>query len=130
MIESDLGYASKVSPSLQEWVDQGVLLCNASPTLHTYNNRNKLVSSLATTVWTRFTTQMLKNLAAYSEDVIFVLFGKAAHAMEDHIKETNVNAIIIRAPHPSRRNKTAEPYPVFRTIEEIHITLKVKTIVW
>ena len=84
------------SQDLENWMNQGVLLLNASLTLHESSERNP-------NIWTPLINMIITNLAK-RKDVLFLLWGNSAKSFEDLIKQNNGN--YLSAGHPSSRNIT------------------------
>lgn len=99
----DTGMKSRADNMLQSWVDQGVLLVNNSLTLHNIRNSTVSVSSSAKTIWLSFTEHMMAYMLSINPNVIIVLFGKSAQALEVSIRATYMDASVIKCPHPSKR---------------------------
>ncbi|PCJ22880.1 MAG: uracil-DNA glycosylase, partial [Rickettsiales bacterium] len=76
--ELDRSIDSFVKPkhgNLENWVNQGVFLLNKSLTVE-----NGKVNSHKR-VWNNFTSNIIKYLSAFDEDIIYVLWGKDAQEM-------------------------------------------------
>ena len=79
---------------LRSWADQGVLLLNSVLTV-----RSGEPGSHPKKGWERFTEEVIIQLSAQKEAVVFVLWGAYAQKLARHIDVTK--HIIIQAAHPS-----------------------------
>lgn len=93
-LESDLKIKNNHNGDLQFWANQGVLLLNTVLTV-----RDGMANSHKNHGWEIFTDEIIKQLSAKNESVIFVLWGKNA---QNKIKliDTRKNKIITSS-HPS-----------------------------
>jgi len=93
-IESDLGKKKTDSGNLKKWVDQGVLLLNATLTVRAHqagSHQNK--------GWEQFTDAVIHRLSEKKDDLIFILWGNYAQKKCSFIKTDK--HLIIKSPHPS-----------------------------
>ena len=98
-LSSDLGIKPPVSGNLENWAKQGVLLLNATLTV-----RANQPGSHQGRGWEVFTDAVIKNISQKRVGIVFLLWGKYAHAKEALI-DTKKH-YILRAAHPS-------PYSAF-----------------
>jgi len=106
MIFKELGEKDykKVSPNLQRWADQGVLLLNPVLTV-----RKGAANSHSHIGWQEFTKQIIKLLIEEKpedEKIVFLIWGKEAEKfLKDCIKsvkrDKKDNLISIVCPHPA-----------------------------
>lgn len=93
-LNSDLEIPMPAHGNLESWAKQGVLLMNATLTVHanapaSHQNRG----------WETFTGKIIQKLSKEKEGIVFLLWGKFAQA-----KEVLINAgkhHILKAAHPS-----------------------------
>ena len=93
-IESDLGIKMPLHGSLNSWAMQGVLLLN---TLLTVENGNPMAHKKLG--WDKFTDHVINLISEKRENVVFMLWGSAAHK-----KAQNVDSqkhYILKSVHPS-----------------------------
>lgn len=93
-IESDLRIKPPGHGNLTAWARQGVLLLNATLTV-----RENQAGSHQNKGWETFTDEVIKQLSAQREGLIFVLWGKFAEAKSALIDKSK--HFILTAPHPS-----------------------------
>ncbi|MCW2949851.1 MAG: ung [Thermoleophilia bacterium] len=93
-LESDLGVKPAAHGDLRAWADQGVLLLNTSLTV-----RANEAASHAGLGWQRLTDAALKALAEQREHVVFLLWGRHAHAKAQFIDPAR--HLVLKSPHPS-----------------------------
>ena len=98
-LSSDLGIKPPVSGNLEKWAKQGVLLLNATLTV-----RANQAGSHQGKGWETFTDAVISTLSLKRAGVIFLLWGKYAHAKEILIDKQK--HYILKAAHPS-------PYSAF-----------------
>jgi len=98
-LSSDLGIKPPVSGNLVKWAKQGVLLLNATLTV-----RANQPGSHQGRGWEVFTDAVIKYISQKRVGIVFLLWGKYAHAKEALI-DTKKH-YILRAAHPS-------PYSAF-----------------
>ncbi|MFM1932685.1 MAG: hypothetical protein RL226_1988, partial [Bacteroidota bacterium] len=90
----DIGTKKPAHGDLTRWVNQGVLLLNATLTV-----REGESFSHAGKGWERLTDAAIKAVSLHRDHVVFILWG--SHAQK---KETLIDSnkhLIIKAPHPS-----------------------------
>lgn len=94
-VNSDLGHPSQIrSSSLLPWVEQGVLLLNATLTV-----RGGMAGSHQGIGWETFTDRIIEIINRECRHVVFMLWGSYARrkgAMIDHARHC-----VLEAPHPS-----------------------------
>jgi uracil-DNA glycosylase len=90
----DLKISHSISPNLESWAKQGVLLLNTVLTVRQGN-----AFSHAKKGWETFTDHILKSLNEKNTPVIFMLWGAPAQSKASLI--TSPRHQIFRAPHPS-----------------------------
>ena len=94
-IASDLGHSSIISDGhLMPWVEQGVLLLNATLTVFADS-----AGSHQGWGWETFTDKIIEVLSASSRPLVFMLWGSYARrkaAMVDRSRH-----LVLEAPHPS-----------------------------
>lgn len=85
---------------------QGVFLLNTALTVE----RNKPEAHCE--LWSKFTTQVIETLAKKETPIVWMLFGKFAHAYEKYIPKHHM---IIKTSHPSPlgAHKQGKDYPAF-----------------
>ncbi len=93
-IQSDLGLDIPTHGNLLEWAKQGVMLLNATLTV-----RASIAGSHQNRGWERFTDQVIRIISGQKEKVVFILWGRYAHAKEGIID--NSKHLILKAAHPS-----------------------------
>ena len=93
-LEVDLGCAIPNNGYLVSWAEQGVLLLNSVLTVEAKKSR-----SHAGQGWERFTDFVLELLNRRTEPIVFLLWGKDAHAKGQIID--NPVHLILQAAHPS-----------------------------
>lgn len=93
-IENEFGIKCEQSGDLTRWAKQGVLLLNAVLTV-----REGQANSHKGKGWENVTAQIIKQLNARQDPVIFMLWGGNAKAFESLI--TNKNHYILKSAHPS-----------------------------
>ena len=93
-LESDLNIPIPNSGNLQSWADQGVLLLNTVLTVEKDNaNSHKDLG------WEIFTKKTIEIVSSKLENIVFILWGKQAHSIEDVIDTSK--HYIITSVHPS-----------------------------
>ena len=93
-IQSDTGSAPLADGDLSRWAHQGVLLLNATLTVHAGSpgsHQNK--------GWEVFTDAVIKTLSDKREHLVFILWGNYAKNKGSHIDRTK--HCVIESPHPS-----------------------------
>lgn len=94
-IEVDLGEKLKNrSGDLERWATQGVLLLNATLTVHA-----KTPGSHQGKGWEEFTDAVIKKLSEEKENLVFILWGNYAKAKGTHIDRSK--HLVIESAHPS-----------------------------
>jgi len=93
-LNEDLGCTIPKSGSLVKWAEQGVLLLNTVLTVFEKKSR-----SHAGAGWEKFTTAVLEKLNEHEKPIVFLLWGKDAHAKAKLI--TNSAHLVLQAAHPS-----------------------------
>jgi uracil-DNA glycosylase len=93
-IASDLGKSIPSSGNLEHWAEQGVLLLNATLTVHSGRP-----ASHQGWGWETFTDAIIKTISDQKEHVVFLLWGNYARAKKSLID--NTKHLILEAPHPS-----------------------------
>lgn len=93
-IESDLGHSQHVSGNLERWVNQGVLLLNATLTV-----KANEAGSHQNKGWETFTDALIHHLAEKKENLVFILWGSYAQKKGSFIDEKK--HLVLRSPHPS-----------------------------
>jgi len=91
-LEDDIKLAPGFNPSLQDWVDQGVLLLNTSLTVC------KGKKGSHTEYWKDFTIAVCKALNT-KDDIVHILWGKNAQSFKQYF--TNPTHKFIESPSPS-----------------------------
>jgi len=93
-LENDLNIPYPKSGNLEPWADQGVLLLNATLTV-----RANEAGSHQNKGWERFTDATIKAVSENRTGVVFLLWGRFAHAKEALIDASKHH--ILKAAHPS-----------------------------
>jgi uracil-DNA glycosylase len=93
-LNDDLGIAIPNHGNLEKWADNGVLLLNASLTV-----RANEPNSHSGKGWENFTDAVISKLSDQRDGLVFLLWGKYAHAKDILIDKTKHH--ILKAPHPS-----------------------------
>ncbi len=94
-IESDLGQALvHRSGDLSRWAEQGVLLLNATLTVHAH-----LAGSHQGKGWEQFTDAAIRALSEEREHLVFILWGNYAKQKGAHIDRSK--HFVLESPHPS-----------------------------
>ena len=93
-LESDLNIPIPNSGNLQSWANQGVLLLNRTLTVQkgAPNSHSKLG-------WQSFTLNCIDYINERKENVVFMLWGSAAIALEKRID--NDKHLVLKSGHPS-----------------------------
>jgi uracil-DNA glycosylase len=101
-LDSDLGIKPASHGLLTAWADRGVLLLNTVLTVraHSANSHRKKG-------WETFTDKIIEVVAARSEPVVFVLWGKPAQKKVALIEAQGNGHEIICAAHPSPLSASA-----------------------
>ncbi|SFD40840.1 Uracil-DNA glycosylase [Lentibacillus persicus] len=90
----DLGIESPNHGNLTDWAKQGVLLLNTVLTV-----RAGKPASHRGKGWEHFTNEVIRQVNAKQDPVVFMLWGRHAQAKEALI--TGAHHLIIKSPHPS-----------------------------
>ncbi|AXI07715.1 uracil-DNA glycosylase [Oceanobacillus zhaokaii] len=93
-LHDDLGFPAPNHGSLINWAKQGVLLLNTVLTV-----RKGEPNSHKGKGWELFTNEVIKQVCAKTDPVVFILWGK--HAQEKAELITASQHLIIKSPHPS-----------------------------
>ena len=93
-IQSDLGLQLSGTGNLEKWAKQGVLLLNASLTVEANNPM-----SHSKVGWHLFTDEVIRQVSAGKEHVVFLLWGRFAQNKEILI-DSNKH-LILKSAHPS-----------------------------
>ncbi|MFA6861974.1 MAG: uracil-DNA glycosylase [Bacilli bacterium] len=95
----EYGYPIPQNGCLDDWAKQGVLLLNASLTVHEGEPTSH--SNLG---WLTFTDDLISLLNKVDRPLVYLLWGKYAQSKETLI--TNPKALIIKTAHPSPMSAT------------------------
>ncbi|WP_164214381.1 uracil-DNA glycosylase [Virgibacillus sp. YIM 98842] len=93
-LQEDLGISIPNHGSLVNWAKQGVLLLNTVLTV-----RRKQPNSHKGKGWEQFTNEVIRQINAKKDPVVFILWGRHAQSKEELI--TANHHFIIKSPHPS-----------------------------
>jgi len=93
-LHEDLGVPIPNHGCLTRWAEQGVFLLNTVLTV-----REKQPNSHKGKGWERFTDEVIRQVNAKSDPVVFILWGR--HAQEKEALITASHHLIIKSPHPS-----------------------------
>ena len=93
-IANDIGTTIPASGNLEHWAKEGVLLLNATLTVHSGQP-----GSHQGWGWEQFTDAIIKTISDEKEHMVFLLWGKYAQAKAGLINEKK--HLILIAPHPS-----------------------------
>lgn len=93
-LQDDLGLPIPDHGSLVNWAKQGVLLLNTVLTV-----RRKQPNSHRGMGWEDFTNEVIRQVNAKTDPVVFILWGRHAQSKEELI--TAKHHLIIKSPHPS-----------------------------
>ena len=93
-LKTDLGLEIPTSGNLEHWAKQGVLLLNATLTV-----RANEAGSHQNKGWETFTDTVIKTISEQKSGVVFLLWGRYAHAKEQLIDASK--HYILKAAHPS-----------------------------
>ncbi|MDF1880614.1 uracil-DNA glycosylase [Sulfurimonas sp. MAG313] len=91
---SDTGFITPTNGNLSKWALEGVFLLNTVLTVieakaHSHKNKG----------WETFTDAVIKKISDERENIVFILWGKAAQVKSKLIDESK--HMILNAPHPS-----------------------------
>lgn len=95
-LQEDIGCDIPKDGYLLNWAKQGVLLLNTVLTV-----RAGEANSHKGKGWELFTDAVIEKLAARTDPIIFVLWGRPAQQKAKIIEQSGVQHIILQAPHPS-----------------------------
>ncbi|MDR1827583.1 MAG: uracil-DNA glycosylase [Methylobacteriaceae bacterium] len=95
---ADTGVATPASGDLTPWAEQGVLLLNTA--LSVEAGRAGAHLSLG---WSRLAAEVVENLSAGPQPVVFLLWGNAARSFASRIDTTR--HLVLEAGHPSPLNR-------------------------
>jgi len=93
-LNHDLGIPIPNHGCLTSWAKQGVLLLNSVLTV-----RGGQANSHKGKGWEYFTNEVIRQVNAKTDPVVFILWGRHAQAKEEFI--TAPHHLIIKSPHPS-----------------------------
>lgn len=93
-LSADLGIESPATGNLTSWAEQGVFLLNTVLTV-----RKGEANSHRKQGWERFTDEVIAQLNARTQGVVFILWGKPAEKKAQLID--NRHHAIVCSPHPS-----------------------------
>lgn len=95
-LQDDVGCTPPDHGELFHWAKQGVLLLNTVLTV-----RQGEANSHKGQGWEQFTDTVIEKLAARTEPIVFLLWGKPAQSKRAIIERISAQHIILEAPHPS-----------------------------
>lgn len=93
-LHADLGIPMPTHGNLVNWAKQGVLLLNTVLTVRAGEPNSHKGKG-----WELFTDEVIEQVNAKAEPVVFILWGRHAQAKEALI--TNRHHLILKSPHPS-----------------------------
>jgi uracil-DNA glycosylase len=93
-LRDDVGFTIPDHGNLEKWADQGVFLLNATLTV-----RAGVAASHAGHGWERFTAAAVQRLSEKRKGLVFLLWGRHAHAKESLIDTSRHH--ILKSVHPS-----------------------------
>jgi uracil-DNA glycosylase len=93
-LNADMGIPLPEHGNLEKWADQGVLLINATLTV-----RNSQAGSHQKQGWETFTNRVIELVSQQKNGVVFLLWGRFAHAKEVLIDSDK--HLILKSAHPS-----------------------------
>ena len=93
-LKNDLGIPIPETGNLEKWAEQGVLLLNASLSVH-----ENEPGSHGNKGWLQFTDHVIKKISDAKEGIIFLLWGRYAQEKQALIDETK--HYVLKAAHPS-----------------------------
>jgi uracil-DNA glycosylase len=93
-LHSDIGMPIPKTGNLEKWTHQGVLLLNATLTV-----RANEAGSHQKKGWEPFTDTVIRKISEQKTGVVFILWGRYAHAKEQLIDTSK--HVILKAAHPS-----------------------------
>ena len=94
-LNDDLGLEIPEHGELTHWASQGVLLLNSTLTV-----RARTAASHSHIGWQRFTDAVIQRLSQHKENLVFLLWGRHAHAKQELIP-SDKNHLILLSTHPS-----------------------------
>ena len=92
-IEDDLGVKVQNSGNLIRWAKQGVMLLNTTLTV-----RRGQANSHRGEGWEIFTNEVIRQLSARKDPIVFLLWGSNAQSFAPIIEKQH---LVLKAPHPS-----------------------------
>ena len=92
-IEDDLHIKVQNSGNLARWAKQGVMLLNITLTV-----RRGQANSHRGHGWEIFTNEVIRQLSARKDPIVFILWGSNAQSFEPIIEKQH---LVLKAPHPS-----------------------------
>ena len=92
-IEDDLGKKVQNSGNLTRWAKQGVMLLNTTLTV-----RRGQANSHRGKGWEIFTNEVIRQLSARKDPIVFLLWGSNAQSIASIIEKQH---LVLKAPHPS-----------------------------
>ena len=92
-IEDDLGVKVQNSGNLIRWAKQGVMLLNTTLTV-----RRGQANSHRGKGWEIFTNEVIRQLSARKDPIVFLLWGSNAQSFAPIIEKQH---LVLKAPHPS-----------------------------
>ena len=92
-LEDDIG-CHRVSPHLQDWAREGVLLLNTVLTV-----RQGEAHSHRDIGWETFTDEVIEAVSKHRENVVFILWANLLNKKEKLIDTSK--HLVIKSPHPS-----------------------------
>ena len=92
-IEDDLGKKVQNSGNLTRWAKQGVMLLNTTLTV-----RRGQANSHRGKGWEIFTNEVIRQLSARKDPIVFLLWGSNAQSFAPIIEKQH---LVLKAPHPS-----------------------------
>ena len=96
-LSADLGIPVPSHGCLLEWAHQGVLLLNATLTVRENEPRSHYGKG-----WEEFTDRVVQLLAARTDPIVFVLWGRSALEKWQHLSMEEQNRhLVLKAAHPS-----------------------------
>ena len=93
-IQNDLGISKPDSGNLERWVEQGVLLLNATLTV-----RAGQAGSHQNKGWEQFTDEVIRLIAEEKKHIVFILWGSYAQKKGETIDRSK--HLVLESPHPS-----------------------------
>ena len=93
-LQDDVGVPVPATGNLTPWAERGVLILNAALTV-----RAAEANSHANIGWHQFTDTVISTISEQKKGVVFLLWGKFAHAKQVLIDETKHT--VLKAAHPS-----------------------------